>query len=271
MNKIFLFSIDLEEFYAVRSNFRRTPLPHLTESYLEFLKRHNAKTTFFIVGELAEQFKSTIRDIAAEGHELACHTFAHRSLDQYNATSLREDLLRNMEALRNCADVDIVGFRAPILSLTERTQWAYDVLAELGFKYSCSVLPSENPLHGWPGFGNKPKMMSGVLEIPVTLARFMWLRVPIGAGTYFRCLPMSLIGRAFRRCAEDGVPVAGYFHPYDIDTGQERVMSRGVGGSRTLNSLLYVNRGRTMRKLEVVMADGFRIMPYRDFVDSAAT
>ena len=264
--KLFLFSIDLEEFYADRSDFHRTALPQLAERYLEFLRRHGMKSTFFVVGELAAQFRSTIREIHSEGHELACHTHSHRSLDQYTPESFEDDLKRNLDAIRDCVQTELTGFRAPILSLTEKTQWAYEVLAKLGFQYSSSVLCSNNPLHGWHGFGNSARQMNGVLELPVTLAQFLWMRVPVGSGTYFRCLPFAFTRRSFRNCAAQGEPVIGYFHPYDADPEQERVMSRGVGGSRLMNQLLYVNRSKTLPRLEALVSEGFRIVPYRNYL-----
>jgi polysaccharide deacetylase family protein (PEP-CTERM system associated) len=264
--KLFLFSVDLEEFYAERPDFRRTSLPELAERYLELLRRHQMKATFFVVGELAEQFRSTIREIHAEGHELACHTYAHLALNQYDPGSFEEDLKRNLDAIRGCVEAEVVGFRAPILSLTEKTQWAYEVLAKLGFQYSSSVLSSTSPLHGWPGFGNRPRRMNGVLELPVTLARFLWMRVPVGSGTYFRCLPFAFTRWRLGQCARVGTPVIGYFHPYDADFAQEKVMSRGVGGSRLLNSLLYVNRSQTVPRLERILSDGFKIVPYRNYL-----
>jgi hypothetical protein len=128
------------------------------------------------------------------------------------------------------------------------------------------VLPARNPLYGWPQFGSAPRKVDGITEIPVTLAQFGPLQAPVGAGTYFRCLPMPLVRRAFDRSARRGEAVVGYFHPYDIDSAQERVMSRGVHGSRLMNALLYVNRSHTLERLESVVAHGFNIMPYSDFL-----
>lgn len=268
--KTFLFSVDFEEFYAAerQETFRRTPLPELTERYLEFLRRAGMRCTFFVVGEIAEKFPDAVRAIAAEGHELGCHTHTHLPVAEHTPASLREDLLRNLEAVRACAKGPVTGFRAPILSLTPATQWAHGVLAELGFKYSSSVLPAKNPLYGWPGFCSAPRVINGVTEVPITLGRAGSLEVPVGAGTYFRCLPMSLIRSAFEKTAARSDPIVGYFHPYDIDTAQERVMSRGVKGSRLMNSLLYVNRGRTIERLESILARGFKIVPYSEFLAS---
>lgn len=266
--KTFLFSVDFEEFYAAerQETFRRTPLPELAERLLEFLRRAGMRCTFFVVGEIAERFPEAVRAIAEEGHELACHTHTHRPLNEHTPASLREDLLRNLDAVRACTKGPITGFRAPILSMTRQTSWAHTVLADLGFRYSSSVLPARNPLYGWPEFGTAPRLVDGIIEAPVTLARVGPLLAPVGAGTYFRCLPMPLVRRAFNRCARRGDAMLGYFHPYDIDTAQERVMSRGVNGSRLMNALLYVNRGRTLERLESMMADGFKITTYSDFL-----
>jgi polysaccharide deacetylase family protein (PEP-CTERM system associated) len=268
--KTFLFSIDLEEFYAERAEFRRTPLPELVERYLELLRHRGMKATFFVVGEIAKKFPAALRAISEEGHELACHTYDHIPLSEQDAGTLRDDLRRNLDALAEFAKGPIQGFRAPILSLGEKQQWAYEILAALGFTYSSSVLPARNPLHGWPGFGLAPRRMGGVLEIPVTLSRVFGMEVPVGAGTYFRCLPFGAIRARFDRLAGEDTAIVGYFHPYDIDTAQERVMSRGVRGSRVLNALLYVNRSGTLRRLESILDGGFHIMPYREFIPTLA-
>jgi polysaccharide deacetylase family protein (PEP-CTERM system associated) len=268
--KTFLFSVDLEEFYpaARQGKFYRTPLPELAERLLDFLRQAGMRCTFFVVGEIAERFPEAVRAIAAEGHELGCHTQTHRPIQEHTRVSLREDLLRNLEVVRSCATGPVTGFRAPILSLTRQTAWAHELLAELGFKYSSSVLPAGNPLYGWPEFGAAPRMVDGVMEVPVTVARVGLLRAPVGAGTYFRCLPMPLVRRAFEACARRGEAVVGYFHPYDIDTKQDRVMNRGVRGNWLLNQLLYVNRGRTLERLESLISGGFKIVTYSDFLAS---
>lgn len=267
--KLFLFSVDLELFYAARRDrsFRCTPLPELTETYLEFLRRNRMKATFFVVGQIAETYPDVLRAIEAEGHEIGCHTHTHLPLSEHTQQSFRDDLRRNLDALQACVSSRIQGFRAPVLSLTQKARWAYEVLAELGFTYSSSVLPANNPLHGWPGFGERAVMMDGVLEMPVTLASCGPLRVPIGAGTYFRCLPFGSIRREFNALAARCTPVIGYFHPYDCDTNQQWVMNQGVRGNPLLNALLYVNRSQTIRRLSrLVEQDGFHILPYNEYL-----
>ncbi len=266
MRPIFLFSVDVEEFDVDPPGrpFRRTPLPELLDGYVRWLGEQ--KATFFIVGEIARQFPEAIRALHDSGHELACHTDSHRRLDEMTPETLREDLIRNREAILAAApSAAITGFRAPVLSMTPSTAWAYDVLGSLGFEYSSSVLAARNPLYGWPGFGTAPRRFGSVLELPLTIGRFGPIEVPFAAGTYFRCLPAAWLLRRFLSCAKYGQPVLGYFHPYDIDAAQERVMNRGVRRNPLMNRLLYLNRHRTLARLNLTLDEGFRILPYREF------
>jgi polysaccharide deacetylase family protein (PEP-CTERM system associated) len=261
----FLFSVDLEDIRTMFEGGERYAerVPAMTERYLQFLRDRSIRTTFFTVGQTARAYPAIIRAIAAEGHELACHTDTHTPLDRLNATSLGDELRRNVDALTDAGGTGIVGFRAPSFSLTPATRWAYDVLADLGFKYSSSVLPAKSPIYGWPGFSRAPTRMGTITEIPMTLMSFP--RVPFGGGVYFRVLPWLLIVRALRRSVRTGTTPLGYFHPCDIDTEQERFMHPYINNSRIYNYLMYLNRGTVFRRLDRILAMGFTIKPYRDF------
>ncbi|MGC2108711.1 MAG: DUF3473 domain-containing protein, partial [Candidatus Korobacteraceae bacterium] len=208
-----------------------------------------------------------IRRVIGEGHEVGCHTDTHDALDRLTPETFRANLERNVESLNAAGASSVVGFRAPIFSLTPATQWAYGVLRSLGFRYSSSVLAAKNPLYGWPEFGTEIRRMEGVMEIPVTLHQVGPLRVPIFGGTYFRLAPAALVRTAVRRHAQDQ-PLVGFFHPYDIDTRQQWVMNAGVNGNPVLNHLLYVGRGSVLRRLEEMLEEGVRICTYREYLRS---
>ena len=53
------------------------PNPANTPKVLDIFKRYGAKATFFVLGELATQHKGIIARAAAEGHEIASHTWSH--------------------------------------------------------------------------------------------------------------------------------------------------------------------------------------------------
>jgi hypothetical protein len=160
------------------------------------------------------------------------------------------------------------GFRAPIFSLTARTAWAYEVLAELGFTYSSSVLPHQNVLYGWDSFGTEcTRTAPGVWEIPLSVSGILGRKIPFAGGVYFRILPAALTHWLVERCLSRDRPVVGYFHPYDIDGEQERFMHPELGDSPLLNALMYVNRTRLLGRLDALFGTVGPVMRYDSYVD----
>ena len=257
---LYLFSVDVEDPRLGVAGGDALParVPQMVDIFLEFLERHSARGTFFVVGEVARRHKDAVRRIADAGHELACHSDAHVPLDRQDKARFRDDLLRNLDSLRAAGADGIDGSRSPCFSLTAKTQWAYEGLAELGFLYSSSVLPARSPLYGWEGFGPSPRLVEGVVELPVTLLPLRLLPLPIG-GVYFRVLPRPLLRWALGR--RGGEPVLSYHHPYDIDTEQDFTHA-GFRRWGLYDLLLRTNRGGVLPRLEMVRRMGFSFAPY---------
>ena len=264
-----LLSVDLED---VRDWVRdgagyREAVPENTRNYLQQLKKWGAKATFFIVGEVARRYPQLIGEILAEGHELACHGDIHLQLDKMTPQEFRVDMQRNLTALENAGGKGIKGFRAPTFSLTARTPWAHEILADLGFTYSSSVLPAANPLYGWPEFGREARRMAGgIWELPVTLHELPGLSVPLAGGVYFRVLPFFLTRWAIAQSLGKGQPVITYFHPYDIDTRQERFMHPDLGDKHHLNLLMYIGRAKVLKRLDILHRS-FAFQAYDEYVN----
>lgn len=265
----FLFSVDLEDIRRLVPDGPRLAdrVETTTEAYLDFLRRHGGRCTFFTTGDVARRYPALVKQIAAEGHEIACHSSDHVPLDRHDPDSLREDLECCLEAYAQAGVEGVRGFRAPVGSMTGETRWAYEVLAKLGFRYSASVLAARSPLYGWPEFGpDVPRVEGGLWELPVSLSRLPGLRVPFAGGVYFRVLPFPLVRRLFRRRLAEGHPVIAYLHPYDLDTEQERFSFPELDGSRLYNWLMYRNRHRVLPRLEQLMGMGAPIVPFADYV-----
>lgn len=263
----FLFSVDVEDPRLDLPDGERLParVPALIDTYLEFLRRHDGKATFFFVGEVARRHPEVVARIAAEGHELGCHSDAHVPLDRLGQSRFRDDLLRNLDALRQAGAADLRGYRAPCFSMTAGTGWAYEVLAELGFAYSSSVLPARSPLYGDPGFGTAPRLIDGIVELPVTLLPFRLLPVPVG-GLYFRVLPRPVLRRALAALRRRGEAVASYHHPYDIDTEQSFTHA-GFRRWGAFDLLMRANRKSVLPRLEMVRSLGFPLVSYGPYAD----
>lgn len=258
----YLFSVDVEDPRLELPDGERHPprVPSLVESYLGFLRRHGGKGTFFFVGEVARRHPGLVARIAVEGHEIGCHSDSHVPLDRLGGARFRDDVERNLDALRKAGAGEVAGYRAPCFSLTAQTGWAYEALARLGFAYSSSVLPARSPLYGHPGFGAGPRLIEGVVELPVTLLPWPILKVPVG-GLYFRALPRPVLRAALTRFRRRGEAVAGYHHPYDIDT-EQRFTHAGFRRWGPFDLLMRANRGAVLPRLEMVGSLGFAFAAY---------
>ena len=258
----YLFSVDVEDPRLDLPDGDRLParVPTLVGAYLDFLRRNGGTGTFFFVGEVARRHPGLVARIAAEGHEIGCHSDSHVPLDRLGQARFRDDLRRNLDALRAAGAGEIKGYRAPCFSLTAGTGWAYEVLAGLGFAYSSSVLPARSPLYGNPRFGTGPRLIEGIVELPVTLLPFRILPVPVG-GLYFRVLPRPILRRALARLRGRGETVAGYHHPYDIDT-EQNFTHAGFRRWGAFDLLMRANRGSVLPRLEMAASLGFTFAGY---------
>lgn len=69
------------------------PNPRYTPEILDILKEHNAKATFFVIGEQAEKYPELIEREFREGHEIGNHTYRHRIIQRQNSAALSHELV----------------------------------------------------------------------------------------------------------------------------------------------------------------------------------
>jgi peptidoglycan/xylan/chitin deacetylase (PgdA/CDA1 family) len=86
-----------------------------TPRILDLLGRHNARATFFLIGERAARFPHLVSEILARGHDVGHHTHTHPVAAFWCATParLRAELDDGLEALRR-AGASPRWFRAPV-------------------------------------------------------------------------------------------------------------------------------------------------------------
>ncbi|MBX3275025.1 MAG: polysaccharide deacetylase family protein [Sandaracinaceae bacterium] len=243
------FTLDLEDHtgaYAPRGR-------HIdvARRILDWCDAQDIRGTVFVVGRLAASAPELVRELAARGHEVACHSWSHEPLGQLGPEGFRADTLRAKALLEDVAQHRVVGYRAPIFSLTRATPWAPDVLREAGFEYSSSVMPAPNPLHGFPEAPAHPfRWPSGLVELPCPVRRIGPLTVPYLGGVYLRYLPLRLVERWASRA--DGTVLWTYCHPYDFDADEP--YTRIAGASTPTSVLLWLNRRGTWGRVGALAA-----------------
>ena len=280
-------SVDLEEYFQV-SNFEhvinRATWPALpsrvvasTRALLRTFEETESKATFFVLGWVAEREPALVREIAEHGHEIACHGYEHRLVYDIGPERFREDLRRACGAIEDAAGIRPRGFRAPSYSITDRSLWALDILAEEGFEYDSSIFPVRHHRYGIPDFSRVPVRIQlrggrSIREFPMTTLKAGPLKLPLAGGAYLRFFPPFLFRWGFRRLISAGDPIVLYVHPWEIDPRQPR---QQVGWKVRVNH--YYNLGRTegrltrllrefhFRPLEAVLAEleaGSRLPAY---------
>jgi polysaccharide deacetylase family protein (PEP-CTERM system associated) len=246
------FTLDLEDHRPVRVGEERYPA--ITRTVLAFLADRSVRGTFFVTGEILENQPDLVREVVASGHEVAFHGFHHVPFTQLEPDQLREEAKRAKGMLEDLSGQEVVGFRAPQFSVVPESRWAIDVLGELGFTYSSSVLPARSPLFGDPTAPTTPfRWPNGVVELPCPVASMGGIGLPYLGGVYLRTLPRAAQNAA-RRVFGRGQLLWIYCHPYDFDTTEPFWVVPEVGrlGSR----LLWYNRDRAFAKIDALLAGG---------------
>lgn len=254
---------DLEDYFQVenlagvvaRDQWPSMPsrLAASTDRVLALFAEAGIQATFFVLGWNAERQPELVRRVAAAGHEIASHGYAHRLITEQTPDEFRADVRHAKALLENLAGVPVLGYRAPTFSITERTRWALDILADEGYRYDSSVFPVRHDRYGIP---SAPRFLHAVpspngrtlIEFPPTTYRFLGANLPVAGGGYLRLFPVALLAAALRRINRQGHPVMVYFHPWELDPDQPRLPVRGLRRFRH-----YVNLRRTARKLQYLL------------------
>jgi polysaccharide deacetylase family protein (PEP-CTERM system associated) len=245
------FTLDLEDHRPTEQFEKR--YPEIIENILFFLSENNIKGTFFTVGEVAKNDPELIKNIINENHELAFHSYSHKQLQYEKPDVFKKETLNGKKMLEDISGQEVIGYRAPVFSLKRNTLWTLDILNELGFKYSSSVLPAPNPLNGFP---EAPRSCfywpNGLLEIPVPVIALGPVTIPYLGGIYLRYLPIQLIKYFVNKNNQQALWT--YCHPYDFDPDEPYFKIKGA--STITSIILWFNRRNTKNKLKSLLSFG---------------
>jgi polysaccharide deacetylase family protein (PEP-CTERM system associated) len=285
---IHAFSVDVEDWYQV-SDFEElvefsawrwyeSRIIGNTERVLALLAEARVKATFFVLAWNAERHPALPRMIAAAGHEIATHGYAHRLVYEIGAEAFRADVERSKKLLEDLTGREVVGYRAPSFSVTARSLWALDVLLDLGFRYDSSIFPVRDPLYGIPNAHRFPFPITrsglALTEFPVSTIRAGSRTLPLG-GAYLRLLPYAYTRWGLRRLEGEAQPALLYMHPWELDPDQPRLRVRGKRGFSTHYVRLRSMEGKVRRLLRdfrfAPIAQVLGLEPRHDEVRSVAS
>ena len=202
-----------------------------TRKLLEILSESGGiKATFFVLGWIAEKHPEIVKEIDADGHEIACHSYQHRLVYNMSPDEFRRDLVKAKDILKDITGKKVVGYRAPSYSITEKSLWALEIMGDLGFEYDSSVFPIS---HDRYGISDAPRFKyklpeNNLMEYPLSTSKILGLNIPVSGGGYFRYIPILVYKMALSRInIKENQPFVFYIHPWEIDPEQPRINNVG--------------------------------------------
>ena len=218
-----------------------------TRTLLALFARAGVRCTFFVLGEVARFQPELVAEVAAAGHEIACHAMHHVDMTVLGPERFAEQLDASAELLRSITGVRPVGFRAPNLVYAP---WATRILEAQGFLYDSSVCASR-PLggkyEGWakaPSHPYRPSYedvaeLGGARLVEVPLPAFPVLKIAAGSSIVTRVFGLNWTLIALRSAIGRG-DTSYYMHPWEIGPRPPRP------GSRLRNALFLRHTGPWM-------------------------
>jgi polysaccharide deacetylase family protein (PEP-CTERM system associated) len=213
-----------------------------TRRLLDLFDLHSIKATFFVLGWVAERTPGLVREIATLGHEVACHGYSHQLVYNQSPRMFREETIRSKTLLEDIIQAPVIGYRAASYSITGRSLWALDIIADAGFEYDSSIFPVRHDRYGIPDASVYPHRMktpngSWLVEFPLSTSRIFGLRLPVAGGGYFRLYPYTITKAGLNQINRSQKPFIFYLHPWEIDTEQPKISAGWKSRFRHYNNL----------------------------------
>ena len=226
-----LLGIDFEDWYHPEliqphvTNIKKTPkVIKGIDKILNWLHVNETNATFFMVGELLEHQPELLDKILDGGHEIAFHTMNHTRIDSDNFHDKFDQEIKIFDKLTSGKSK---GFRAPSLSLNNKSSWVIDSLEKHDYKYDSSIIPAKTPLYGGPSADLKPYKISQqsinkndpngkLIEFPLLTTKLLGWRIPAAGGFFLRVLPLGLIENAINKNSKNNIPSIFYIHSWEL-------------------------------------------------------
>ena len=89
-----------------------------TDTLLQYLQTSNVKATFFVLGQnlLSSSSKTTLKNMVAQGHNIASHSYTHPDLTKLTSSQVTLELKQTDDLIRSIVGFSPKYFRPPYLA-----------------------------------------------------------------------------------------------------------------------------------------------------------
>jgi polysaccharide deacetylase family protein (PEP-CTERM system associated) len=267
-----IFTVDLEDWHNGISRYVEvsSPKPRLHHSFpiiIDLLRKYKAKATFFVLGEVAQNYPELVEQIISEGHEVGCHGFSHRHLKELGPAAFNEEIRKATKLLEKICGTPILSFRAPLFSITKSTMWGLKIIQKQGYIFDSSIFPTCHPFYGIPNEPRQPHYISvqnnnaenKIIEFPVLTRKFLNTHIPVGGGAYLRFLGQNILVNSVINMNTQGWPATIYIHPWELDS-----FVPDVNFNPAIKFITFYNVCKTKEYLGTLLR-AFKFISIRDF------
>ncbi len=194
---------------------------------LEMLAKTGNTATFFTCGWVASNYPELLREVIAQGHEVACQSYFPKPVRDFDYDTLKEDIERSRDVITQATGVETLGFRVGRGWIGASQLWVLNCLAELGFSYDSSLCgigrqfanrPDKTVLH------THATAEGDIVEVPVSSYKLAGLYLPVAGGNYVRQIPWRITSKlAEHWIAANQQPLVTYFHVWELDKDQPTI------------------------------------------------
>lgn len=241
------------------------------DKILNWLRINETTATFFMVGELLEFQPELLDKIICEGHEIGFHTMYHTRIDSENFQEKFEEEIQTFTKLTSGKSK---GFRAPSLSLNQKSSWVIDSLERHDYQYDSSIIPAKTPLYGVPSADLKPYKISQksintndpngkIIEFPLLTTKFLRWRIPAAGGFFLRTLPLRFIENAIEKNSKSQIPSAFYIHSWELTPEYMPRLSLPVSSK----FVTYYNIDKAFPKMDKLIKE-FEFTSFEKYLES---
>ena len=224
-SKFAVMSMDIEDWYHLnyflgKASNEFSMLDGFT-NYVDLLNKHEIKTTFFVLSELADKIREELKYAVSCGHEIACHGKTHtRPLDM-EVDTFKSEITEAKSVLEDLIGKEVMGYRAPCYGIDDER---YAAVKEAGFKYSSSRMDVPNhPLYGEIDLSSYAQPVKGVYykdgfaEFSLSTQEIFGKHIAVSGGGWIRILPWNtLMKPLIKKYLESAQSYSLYIHPFEL-------------------------------------------------------
>ena len=189
-------------------------------TFIKIVNKHDIKATFFVVGELIQTLKKTIKNLDIEGHDIGLHSYFHKRPVVQDINEFIKDTKDTLSEMKSILPNNSFGYRSPCFAIDRER---LDEVIKLGIQYDASkITQKEHPLYvnlDLDGFEKQErdiykKDFFKVFE--VSTIKFLGVNIPIAGGGYLRIIPWPIYIWLLKKYLKESTFINFFIHPFEL-------------------------------------------------------